>query len=218
MTIRNRSWLQTRIGRDLTRGKKHVKELSYSTYQYLKDIIDSHADIDKWDDLRAPFSQTRRGALSKPDFDYTNVGLLFPQNDATEITYIIMQLPHAYKLGTNIRPHLHWQQMNSNSVVWKFDYKWFENGGLVPANFTTVTATGKAFTYSAGNLLQIETFPELDGSSITGVSSILLLKIYREDDVDGGAGGGDALAFEFDIHYQVDSLGSTQEYTKQTIT
>jgi len=50
-----------------------------------------------WDDMRAPFTQTKRGALDKPDFDYTNVGLLFKQNDPAEIVYIIFQLPHAYK-------------------------------------------------------------------------------------------------------------------------
>lgn len=216
MAIRTKSWLQTRVGRDLsTRGKKRVGEYAYSAYQYIKDIIDSFAPVDVWEDLRAPFTQTKLGATLKPDFDYTNLGLLFPRNDATEITYIIMQLPHNYKLGTNIRPHIHWQQMNSNSVVWKFAYKWFDNGDAVPAGFTTVTANGQVYTYTAGNLLQTETFPEIDGSGISAVSSILLIKVYREDDVVGGAGAGnDALAFEFDVHYQVDALGSVREYSK----
>jgi len=46
-----------------------------------------------WDDLRFPATATRQGALAKPDFDYTNIGLLFPQNDPTEIIYMIDQLP-----------------------------------------------------------------------------------------------------------------------------
>ena len=64
-----------------------------------------------WDDMRAPFTQTKRGALDKPDFDYTNVGLLFPQSNVAEIVYIIFQLPHNYKLGTSIYPHIHRQPM-----------------------------------------------------------------------------------------------------------
>ena len=108
MTIRTKSWLQTRIRLDLSgRGLKKVRETAYSAYQYLKDLIDSGTFQDSdgnitvnniittgsepltmtdtvWDDLRAPFTQTKRGALDKPDFDYTNVGLLFKQNDTAE--------------------------------------------------------------------------------------------------------------------------------------
>lgn len=223
MAINSRTTLKNLMNRDLNKSgqRKKVANYTYSAYQYIRDLIDSlvfadgsPAETVAWEDLRAPFSQTRRGALSKPDFDTTNVGLLFPQNDDTEITYIIMQLPHAYKLGTDIYPHLHWQQMNTNNVVWKFDYKWFDIGDAVPAAFTTVTATGQVVTYTSGNIHQMDTFPALDGSGISGVSSILLLKVYRDDNVDGGAGGGDALAFEFDIHYQVDSIGSRQIGTK----
>jgi len=168
-----------------------------------------------WDDLKAPFTATRRGATSKPDFDVTNLGLLFPQNDAAEITYAVMQFSHQRKPGTDIKPHIHWQQMNANVVVWKIDYKWFDNGEAVPADWTTLAATGKVFTYVSGNLLQIETFPAIDGESITGVSSIFLVKVYRDDNVDAGAGSGDALAFEFDLHYEVDTPGgSYDEYSK----
>jgi len=168
-----------------------------------------------WEDLRAPFTQIRQGALLKPDFDTTNVGLLFPRNDASEIVYIIMQLPHNYKLGTNLRPHIHWQQMNANNIVWKFDYKWDDVGEAVPGAFTTVTSNSRLYTWVAGNLNQYDGFPELDGSGITSISSILLLKVYRDDNVVGGAGAGDdVLAFEFDIHYQIDALGSQTEYIK----
>jgi hypothetical protein len=168
-----------------------------------------------WNDLKAPFTQVRLGALLKPDFDYTNMGLLFPSGDTSEIAYLIMQFDHEYKLGTDIYPHIHWQQMNSNAVVWKFDYKWFDEGDTTPAAWTTVTATGKAFTYTSGNLAQIETFDAIDGSGISGVSSLFLAKVYRDDVVDGGAGGSDALAWEFDIHYEVDTPGgSHSQYSK----
>ena len=168
-----------------------------------------------WNDLKAPFSQVKLGATAKPDFDFTNLGLLFPSGDATEIASIIMQFPHDYKHGTNIYPHLHWQQMNTNTVVWKLDYKWFKNGAAVPAAFTTVAATGQAFTYTSGNLLQIQTWAAIDGSAIDSVSSIFLAKLYRDDSVNGGAGSNDALAFEFDIHYEIDTPGgSSAQYSK----
>jgi hypothetical protein len=164
----------------------------------------------QWNDLRFSFTQTKQGATSLPDFDYTNVGLLFPQNDATEIVYIIGQMPHDYKLGTDIKPHIHWQQSAATAVTWKMDYKWFENGSAVPASFTPITANSDIFTYTTGNMLQISAFPAINRSGIDSVSSVLLIKLYRDDNTTTG----DVLAFEFDIHYQVDSLGSRLEYTK----
>lgn len=167
-----------------------------------------------WDDLKAPFSSTRRGATSKPDFDYDNVGLLFKQNDTTEIVYAVMQFEHKRAAGSDIEPHIHWLQQNSNDVVWMMQYKWFDNNDPVPAAWTQLTEDHDVFTYSSGTLLQITDFAAIDGSGITGVSSILLVKIWRDDNVDGGAGSGDVLGYEFDVHYQSDQPGSANEYSK----
>jgi hypothetical protein len=163
-----------------------------------------------WDDLRAPFTQVRQGALLKPDFDETNVGLLFPQNDPTEIAFIIMQLPHDYKQGTNIKPHVHWQQSAATAVTWKMDYKLFDPEELIPASFTTLTTSTGVFTYTSGNLHQISSFGEIDCSGVSGVSSVLLVKVYRDDNTTTG----DVLGFEFDVHYQRDTMGSRQEFIK----
>ena len=164
-----------------------------------------------WDDLRFGFTQTKQGATQKPDFDFTNVGLLFPQNDAAEVVYMIGQIPHKYKLGTDIYPHIHWQQGEDKAVTWKLAYKWFKNGAAVPADFTTITTATGIFTYTTGNLLQISAWAAIDGSGVDTVSSILLMKLYREDNVYTG----DVLAFEFDVHYQIDSQGSPLQYEKE---
>lgn len=163
-----------------------------------------------WNDLRFTFTQSKLGANAEPNFDETNVGLLFPQNDTTEIVYIIAQLPHAYKLGTNLKPHIHWQQSADTAVVWKMDYKWFENGDAVPANFTTIASDTDVFTYTSGDLAQISSFPEIDGSGVDGISSMLLIKVYRDDNTTTG----DVLGFELDIHYQINSIGSSGEFNK----
>jgi hypothetical protein len=174
----------------------------------LSDWFDEKRIVYSWEDLRFPFTQTKQGATAKPDFDFTNLGLLFPQDDATEIISIIAQMPHDYVIGTNIKPHIHYQQSAAEQPVFKIDYKWFNNGDAVPATFTTVAGTGNAYTYSSGDLHQIQTWEEIDGSGITGVSSILLIKLYRDDDVLTG----DSLAFEFDIHYKKYLPGSRYEY------
>jgi len=173
-----------------------------------------HYDDTYFDDLKAPFSTTKRGSNSLPHFDYDNIGLLFPSGDTTEIVYAIMQFAHKRKNGTDIEPHIHWLQQNSNDVVWVLQYKWFDNGDPVPATWTQIAEDHDVFTYSTGTLLQITDFPAIDGSGIVGVSSIFLVKVWRDDSVDGGAGSNDVLSFEFDLHYQSDSPGSGWEYYK----
>ena len=162
-------------------------------------------DATVWDDFRFPFTQTKRGSLLKPDFDFTNVGLLFPQNDAAEIVYMIGQLPHNYKEGTSIYPHTHWVQSQADVPVWKLDYKWYNRGELIPGAFTTITSTTEVYPYSAGNIFQKTTFPAIVPSATQGdISSFLDMKFYRDDNVVAG----DVLGKEFDIHYEIDTIGS----------
>ena len=47
-----------------------------------------------WEDLRFPATQTKIGSNDLPHFDFTNIGLLFPREDTSEIIYIIAQMPH----------------------------------------------------------------------------------------------------------------------------
>lgn len=164
-----------------------------------------------WDDLKFPFSKTKRGVTDKPDFDYTNVGLLFPQNDNTEKTYAIAQLPHAWKEGTIIHPHIHYIQDEAEIPVFKLDYRIYNNGDTVP-DFTTLSTAngnGPVFSYTSGTILQIMGFPAIDMSGIR-ISAIMDIIVYRDDNVVTG----DVLGKEFDIHYQIDSNGSRHEYIK----
>jgi hypothetical protein len=163
-----------------------------------------------WEDLVMPLTTGKQGALSRPDFDYDNVGYLFPQNDNSEKLYLVMQIPHSYKQETTIYPHLHWLQTTSSNVTWKLDYKWTNIGATVTDNFTTIEMTRTVCTYSSGTLHQIsETLNGIDGTGKT-ISSILAVKLYRDDNIYTG----DALAYQFDIHYESDTLGSRQEFVK----
>jgi len=67
------------------------------------------------------------------------------------------------------------------------------------------------FAYSSGDLAQISAFPAIDMSGITGVSPILQIKVYRDDNTTAG----DVLGQELDFHYQRDSFGSEEEYAKR---
>lgn len=177
-------------------------------------ILEQYDDQPKanivWDDLKFPATRVRQGATAKPDFDITELGLLMPQNDPTEIAYIIGQFPHNRKNGSAIRPHIHFVQDSALEPIFKMDYRWYKNGDAVPAVWTTLTCSGYAFPYTSGSIMQICSFPEIDGTAIDSVSSIIDIRIYRDDNVVSG----DVLLKEFDIHYQIDQQGSRQEFVK----
>ena len=166
-----------------------------------------------WDDMSVPGTVAIQGQSSKPDYDYTNLGLLFPQNSATEIANFIIQFSHSKLLESAIYPHVHYIQDEATSPIFKIDYKWYNNGAAVPASWTTLSTAdgaGAVFTYSSGSILQILPFPAITGLSGEGVSSNLEVKLYRDDNVVSG----DVLMKYFDVHYLKDASGSKQAYTK----
>lgn len=194
--------------------------IKITTYQLTQTGAEIQAALDEqyddlqktnviWDDLKFPATTIRQGATTKPDFDTTDMGLLFPQNDDSEVAYAIAQFPHAMKSGSDIRPHIHFIQTSALEPVFKMSYRWYKNGDA-PGAFTTVTCDDMVFTYVSGDLLQICSFPTIDGSAIDTVSSVMDIKIYRDDNIVSG----DVLVKEFDIHYQIDQLGSREEFTK----
>lgn len=163
-----------------------------------------------WDDLFVPLTTTRVGSNSKPDFDYTNIGYLFPNNDAAEILYFIIQFPHRWKTGTTVFPHVHWRQAANQTPVFKLDYKWYSIGEAPPANFSTYTMDQLAVTYTSGTLHQISNGAAGISGAGKGISSIMVCKLYRQD----SAYTGDCLVDQFDIHHEIDAPGSRTEYTK----
>jgi hypothetical protein len=165
-----------------------------------------------WDDLRNPVTTTKLGSNSLPHFDETNVGYLFPKNDAAEILYGVCQFPHSYKLGSRVYPHVHWVQGMSSKANYYIDYKWINLVGSTTGSFTTYAMLSTEYAWASNT-----TFHQLStntagilGTGITSVSSIFLFKLYRNDNDYAG----DALTYEFDIHYEMDSLGSNTEYSK----
>lgn len=165
-----------------------------------------------WDDLVMPLTSGKQGALAKPDFDYTNVGYSFPKNDATEILYLIAQMPHKWKLGGRIFPHVHWCQGISSRADYYIDYKWVNLAASTTAVFTTYAMLSTEMAWVSGSTIhQLSTNTAgILNTNITNVSSILLFKLYRNDDVYPG----NALTYQFDLHYECDSLGSNTEYSK----
>lgn len=166
----------------------------------------------RWTDLVNPMTLSSVGKNLKPDYDDVNMGLLFPQNDPSEYVDVIVQFPHGYKEGSAIHPHIHIEQNQDVQAVFKMDYKWYNIGDPVPGSWTTFVMDENAKPYTSGNIHQLISDTGDVGIDGTGmkISSILKARIYRDDNVYVG----DCLTLEFDIHYQMDALGSEFEYIK----
>lgn len=163
-----------------------------------------------YDDWKFPLVQTRQGALDQPAFDFTNVGYLMPQNNATHILYAADQSSHRMLTSIPLTPHVHWRQTQNLQPVFKLAYKIFDNGTTEPAAFTELTSTTNAFTYTSGNIAQITKFPAIDISTLNGISTILIIKFWRDDNVYTG----NALCRSVDFHFAFTSPGTLNEYSR----
>lgn len=123
-----------------------------------------------------------------------------------------VQFSHRYKEGTDIEPHVHWTPVNTNTgnVLWSLDYYWLNNGETATGAPTNIqiqqAAGGVAWT------AQIADFPTVVGTGKL-VSSIFMFRLAR---ITSGAPAYNAnpALISFDIHFQVDSNGSRQEFIK----
>ena len=166
-----------------------------------------------WEDLRFPAAGINPpGAASDPGRDTTDGRLSFSAS-ATNVIAIQAQMPHAWKEGSVIVPHLHWSPTNTHggSVYWRMEYKVANVGETFPGSFTPVNILAAGAGVSDAH--QLASFGDI---AMTGkrVSCMLLILLSRI----GGEGTDDYNAAcklnEFDIHYQVDGFGSTLETSK----
>lgn len=164
----------------------------------------------RWDDLSVPATSTRIGANSKPDFDFTNIGLLFPQNDTAEKVYLTFQMSHKKRLGTPIKLHLHIVSTSATMPVFGALVRFYNNGSLVPAFSAELETQGLAMPWVSGSILNICYFADIAAPANESVSANLDVILYRKDN----AVTGDVLVKYIDMHYEIDSDGSREPFTK----
>jgi len=166
-----------------------------------------------WEDARIPIGAMILGS-SPPGVGtfFGSVSVLLFDPSADEEVYLTIQLPHGYKEGTDIVAHVHWAptSTSTNDVVWGLEYQWQNIGQAFTGASTTITVT------DAGNGVtgehQVASWSAISGTGKT-ISSMLVCRLYRDvDPVDNFP--NDAALLEFDIHFEVDTMGSRQEFTK----
>jgi hypothetical protein len=189
-----------------------------------------------WDDLRIePVARTT--GSNAPAFEqwFDNSGLgdtgtsrgvyLYSFDDAVEASekevFLTIQMPHNWNQST-FYLHVHWIPSSADTTAtprWGFEYNFAEP--------TTIFGS-TVITYATGNIVSeadlvagkhyITSFAGITPlSSQDGLSSIIIGRLFRNSsnaaDTYDVASNKCGLLY-IDVHYQLNSLGSTDEYTK----
>lgn len=171
-----------------------------------------------WDDLRFPATAINPpGVVSDPDWDVTKGGWLFDAT-GTEVLFLLAQLPHGWYEGSDIVPHIHWEKTTAaaGAVLWRLEYQWLPLGEVRAAEVTVNASVPVAAL--ASDLADVHQITSFGHTSTTGkqISDMLVMKVSRIGGDAADTYAADARLLEFDIHYQNDSLGSIQEFIKET--
>lgn len=176
-------------------------------------------DATQWDDLDFAMSIRTGGGEDPPVWtQIATTGIYswaFQNNDEA---FFQRQIPHAFKVGSNWYPHVHW--MPTTTATYTGPWTLTLTGHVTstdPAQaplITTVTRTG-AFNLSAtawrGHLTPLDDGTPgkaIDGSA-WGISTILVAKLVLTL-----SAGASCLLSGFDMHGEIDAFGSDQEYIK----
>ena len=168
-----------------------------------------------WDDLRFPAQGINpTGAASAPSVDDVLSGLpgtLLFSGSQENIIAGVAQMPHAWRAGSPIRPHIHWSKPvgSASAVEWEFYYRQLGFPSDVAGNWVgPIAGTLTAGAPETTDAHCITSFGEV---SMAGKreSSMLCWQIRRQGATD--ADNGTARLYEFDIHYLVDKAGTASE-------
>lgn len=166
-----------------------------------------------WDDLRFPaVGINPPGAASDPARN-TSDGLLEFSASQTNVIVGVAQMPHSWKLGSRVEPHIHWlaADANAGNVYWRFEYKVASINGDFQADYTVANtlsaAPGSAVKHAIHGLADMD----MTGY---GISAMIQWKLSRIGGDATDTYAGVARLLEVDFHYISDSFGSGQYRSK----
>jgi len=162
-----------------------------------------------FDDILMPFEQGKSGVNNIPAFNSDSIYYTFT-TDTTGVNacaiYMTIQLPHSYKEGSTIYPHIHYKHETAvGTPNFKVKYKWINYGATTSVAwkwYPMTTTTG-----TTNNTHQMMYGAGISGTGKT-ISSLLLCKIYL------GGTPTNVHAYQFDVHFEKDTNGSRTETSK----
>lgn len=177
----------------------------------------THTIRNGWRDLVVEIQNAATSGTTPATFDLIGGtgqmrGWRFDLND--ELTFNA-EMIHDYMEGSDLHPHLHWvgeTASGTEPLRFVIDLQWRGTGEIY-----TLSGTGQASYSGSGTagtgLVQRAMELELVTGTSKGIGSILTGRLRR---ITNGATDytGNVFVLQFGFHYQMDSLGSTNEWSK----
>lgn len=181
-------------------------------------------DATAWDDLLFPASVVKPGATAPAYKAFGPSGslqaLMFEAGHHDEVHFEV-QLPHRWKEGSKIYPHVHWTPTTADAgnVVWELEYSWANIDGTfgAPSNMASdATAAGGTAWVHKLTVLKEAGNAYIDGTGKT-MSSMLVCRLHRNSNAGSDTLNKDVAMLDVDFHIEIDSFGSDEEYTKDAV-
>lgn len=172
-----------------------------------------------YDDIQVPALSTLKNANAPTLSTFKNGTLLYSfaeqvsQNE--EQVYFSVQIPHSWKQGTTLYPHVHFTggTTSPDSVRWGLEYTWANvNGTFGPTNI--IYCSKKIGTASVHQVIGFGGITP--NTNQDHISSILVCRLFRNSShpTEDTYSGDDVFLLQFDIHYEVNTLGSRLQWIK----
>ena len=177
-----------------------------------------HAMRTGWDDIMLPIFGTRFTGSDDPvirEIDSGGTVIRATHFPVSGETFFIAELPHNYKEGTDLYPHVHWvgaAASGTEPVRFAMDIQWRSGTDLITISGTgevTYSGSGSCATGWAQRYMALET--------ITGTSGKIGQQIMgRFRRLNNGATNYASACYvqTIGIHFQMDSFGSLNETSK----
>jgi len=137
-----------------------------------------------------------------------------------------IQLNHDKDLSVNLYPHIHWIQAKDYAPNLLLEYRWQVLGGIIQTTWTKLACNVPEYTYTPGTSLHQMSHPSASISVPVGsnISDIVQFRIYRDtgnassvfagSDPYNTGGNATVSVLAFDVHFQINSIGSTERNVK----
>jgi len=198
---------------------KHGGATHYTEFE-ADGTLKMNGDAKVWDDLRVQILTRVGGTAPAFTSGFAGNATLYSYHfahNALNNVYFEVQMPHGWDGGV-IYPHVHWSPTTTGTgvVVWNFEYTMIELGGTFDATAATHDTIPMKDTVASAD----QWGHRLIGGTITpsasqnGISTMLICRLYRDGGVGDDNYGAAASLLAFDIHYQMDTIGSRDPISK----
>ncbi len=173
-------------------------------------------DATCWDDITGSLVARRiEYGTGKLNYNYANNSISIDKNgsitNSADTLIFNFQIKHNAKLDSIMSLHIHYEQESTTDREFTVKYRIQKNGQSKETLWVTTVIpiiANNVFSYTSGTINQIAKLVNVD---LTGanISDMVQFQLCRTD-----SNSGILEATFIDAHYEIDSLGSRQEFVK----